>query len=99
MRLLVIAVGRLKDGPERDLVERYSQRFADMGRKLGFRGLEVHEIAESRARDPATRMADEAAAIMSLIPDDAVTIALDERGKTIDSTSLEARPISAGEKS
>jgi 23S rRNA (pseudouridine1915-N3)-methyltransferase len=91
MRLLVIAVGRLKSGPERDLVERYHERFADMARKLGFRGIEVHEIAESRARDPAMRMADEAAAIMSLIPDDAVTIALDERGKTIDSTGFAKR--------
>jgi 23S rRNA (pseudouridine1915-N3)-methyltransferase len=91
MRLLVIAVGRLKSGPERDLVERYHERFADMARKLGFRGIEVHEIAESRARDAAMRMADEAAAIMSLIPDDAVTIALDERGKTIDSTGLAKR--------
>ena len=36
MRLLVIAVGRLKSGPERDLVERYRERFADMSRKLGF---------------------------------------------------------------
>ena len=91
MRLLVIAVGRLKNGPERDLVDRYQERFVDMGRKLGFRGLEVHEIAESRARDPATRMADEAASIMALIPDDAVTIALDERGKPLDSEGFAKR--------
>ena len=63
MRLLVIAVGRLKSGPERDLVERYRERFTDLARKLGFRGLEIHEIPESRAREAAGRMADEAAAI------------------------------------
>ena len=91
MRLLVIAVGRLKNGPERDLVDRYQERFVDMSRKLGFRGLEVHEIAESRARDPAMRMADEAATIMSLIPDDAVTIALDERGRPLDSEGFAKR--------
>ena len=68
MRLLVIAVGRLKSGPERDLVERYRERFTDLARKLGFRGLEIHEIAESRARDAATRMADEAAAIIGPDP-------------------------------
>jgi 23S rRNA (pseudouridine1915-N3)-methyltransferase len=88
MRLLVIAVGRLKDGPERDLVERYRERFASLSRKLGFRGLEIHEVSESRAREAATRMADEAAAIKSLIPENAVTVALDERGKTIDSAAL-----------
>jgi 23S rRNA (pseudouridine1915-N3)-methyltransferase len=88
MRLLVIAVGRLKSGPERDLVERYRERFSDLARKLGFRALEIHEIPESRARDAATRMAEEAAAITSLVPGGAVTIALDERGKAVDSTSL-----------
>ena len=91
MRLLVIAVGRLKSGPERDLVERYRERFVDLGRKLGFRGLEVHEIAESKARDVSVRMADEAAAIAALIPENSVTIALDERGKSLDSAGFASR--------
>src|SRR3974390_2763970 len=50
MRLIVTAVGRLKQGPERELAERYRKRFDDIGRKLGFRGLKIHEIAESRER-------------------------------------------------
>ena len=41
MRLVVIAVGRLKQGPERELAERYRTRFDDIGRKLGFRGLDI----------------------------------------------------------
>ncbi|NGX96632.1 MAG: 23S rRNA (pseudouridine(1915)-N(3))-methyltransferase RlmH, partial [Candidatus Afipia apatlaquensis] len=69
MRIVVIAIGRLKQGPERELAERYRERFDDIGRKLGFRSLEIHEIPESRARDAAARMADEAAAISALIPD------------------------------
>jgi 23S rRNA (pseudouridine1915-N3)-methyltransferase len=88
MRLLVIAVGRLKSGPERDLVERYRERFSDLARKLGFRALDIHEISESRARDAPTRMTEEAAAITALIPDGAITVALDERGKAIDSTGF-----------
>jgi 23S rRNA (pseudouridine1915-N3)-methyltransferase len=88
MRLLVIAVGRLKSGPERDLVERYRERFADMSRKLGFRGLEIREISESRARDAPARMAEEAAAILSLIPGGAVIVALDGRGKAMDSAAF-----------
>ncbi|HET6838692.1 MAG TPA: 23S rRNA (pseudouridine(1915)-N(3))-methyltransferase RlmH, partial [Bradyrhizobium sp.] len=56
MRLLVIAIGRMKQGPERELAERYRERFDDIGRKLGFRGLEIHEIPESRARDAVTRL-------------------------------------------
>ncbi|RIK98896.1 MAG: 23S rRNA (pseudouridine(1915)-N(3))-methyltransferase RlmH, partial [Proteobacteria bacterium] len=41
MRLTIIAIGRLKDGPERELAARYQARFADIGRRLGFRGLDV----------------------------------------------------------
>jgi 23S rRNA (pseudouridine1915-N3)-methyltransferase len=77
MRLVVIAIGRLKQGPERELSDRYRERFDDIGRKLGLRGLEIHEIPESRARDAATRIAEEAA-----------LVALDERGDNIDSTAF-----------
>ncbi|MBV5268958.1 MAG: 23S rRNA (pseudouridine(1915)-N(3))-methyltransferase RlmH [Afipia sp.] len=88
MRIVVIAIGRLKQGPERDLSERYRERFDDIGRKLGFRGIEIHEIPESRARDAATRINEEAAAIAALIPDKSSIIALDERGETIDSATF-----------
>jgi 23S rRNA (pseudouridine1915-N3)-methyltransferase len=88
MRLVVISVGRLKQGPERELAERYRDRFDDIGRKLGFRGLEVHEISESRARDAATRMAEEAVAIAALIPEKSVVVALDEHGTSVDSASF-----------
>jgi 23S rRNA (pseudouridine1915-N3)-methyltransferase len=85
MRLIVLAVGRLKQGPERELAERYRARFDDSGRKLGFRRLTVHEIPESRARDAATRISEEAAAISAQIPEKSVLVALDERGESIDS--------------
>jgi 23S rRNA (pseudouridine1915-N3)-methyltransferase len=88
MRLLVVSIGRLKQGPERELAERYRERFEDIGRKLGFRGLEIHEISESRARDAATRIAEEAAAISAAIPEKAVLVALDERGKSVDSVTF-----------
>jgi 23S rRNA (pseudouridine1915-N3)-methyltransferase len=83
MRLIVVSIGRLKQGPERELAERYRERFDDIGRKLGFRGLDIHEIPESRARDAATRMAEEAAAISSAIPDKSVLVVLDERGDNL----------------
>src|SRR4030088_1066867 len=88
MRLVVIAIGRLKQGPERELVERYAERFDDIGRKLGFRGVEIHEIPESRARDAATRITEEAAAISAAIPEKSVLVALDERGENIDSAGF-----------
>jgi 23S rRNA (pseudouridine1915-N3)-methyltransferase len=88
MRLLVVSIGRLKQGPERELAERYRERFDDIGRKLGFRGLEIHEIPESRARDAGTRIAEEAAAISAAIPEKSALVALDERGKSIDSATF-----------
>ena len=87
MRLVVIAVGRLKHGPERELAERYRGRFEDIGRKLGFRGLDVHEVAESRARDAGQRTREEAAAILALAPGE-MMVALDEKGKSIGSAAF-----------
>ena len=88
MRLVVVSIGRLKQGPEQELAERYRERFEDIGRKLGFRGLTIHEIPESRARDTATRISEEAAAISAAIPDKSLLVALDERGDNIDSSTF-----------
>jgi len=88
MRLVVIAIGRLKQGPERELAERYRKRFDDIGRKLGFRGVEIVEIPESRARDAATRIAEEAAAIAAATPAKSVLVTLDERGENTDSAAF-----------
>src|ERR1700732_676960 len=88
MRLVVIAIGRLKQGPERELAERYRERSADIGRKLGFRGLEIIEIPESRARDATSRMAEEATAISAAMPESSVLVALDERGENLDSVAF-----------
>jgi 23S rRNA (pseudouridine1915-N3)-methyltransferase len=88
MRLVVIAIGRLKQGPERELADRYRGRFDDLGRKLGFRSLDIHEIPESRARDTARRIDEEATAILAMVPEGSVVVALDETGKNIDSAAF-----------
>ena len=88
MRLVVISIGRLKQGPERELAERYRQRFDDIGRKLGFRGLYIQEIPESRARDAAIRIAEEGKAISAAIPEKSILVVLDERGDNIDSAAF-----------
>jgi 23S rRNA (pseudouridine1915-N3)-methyltransferase len=88
MRLVVIAIGRLKQGSERELAGRYRERFDEMARKLGFRALEIHEIPESRARDAATRIVEETAAISAQIAEKSVLVALDERGEAIGSAAL-----------
>src|SRR5690348_15172879 len=91
MRITVAAVGRLKRGPERDLAERYRERAAKSGRVVGLRGLDVVEIAESRARDAQRRMIEEWIALATVIPKDAVVALLDPRGEILDSNSFTAR--------
>lgn len=88
MRIHVIAIGRLKQGPERDLAERYRRRFEDIGRRLGFKGVLVREIAESRARNAPVRIAEEYAAIRSTLPDGCMVITLDERGNSLSSEAF-----------
>jgi 23S rRNA (pseudouridine1915-N3)-methyltransferase len=81
----------LKDGAERELAERYRKRAEQSGRRIGFRDTEVVEIRESRAQETGKRVAEEAAALASAIPDKAVVIVLDERGESLDSASLAKR--------
>jgi 23S rRNA (pseudouridine1915-N3)-methyltransferase len=88
MRLVVAAVGRLKQGPERDLAQRYRERIANAGRAVGFQDIELVEIAESRAREAARRKTEESIALAQLIPDGAVKTLLDERGEDLGSAGL-----------
>jgi 23S rRNA (pseudouridine1915-N3)-methyltransferase len=88
MRLVVAAVGRLKHGPERQLVERYRERAAKVGRSTGLRDVEIVEIAESRARDAARRKSEESIALANLVPDGAALVVLDERGENLGTTAF-----------
>jgi 23S rRNA (pseudouridine1915-N3)-methyltransferase len=88
MRIVIAAVGRLKQGPERELAERYRKRAADAGRSVGLTAFDVIEIRESRADNVARRMLEESIAIANVIPDRAVTVILDERGESVSSSSF-----------
>ena len=91
MKLLVAAVGRLKEGPERELAERYRKRAEQTGRRIGFRDMEIIEIRESRAQEVGKRMIEESIALTSVIPDRAITLILDQRGESLDSATLATR--------
>ncbi|WP_338721284.1 23S rRNA (pseudouridine(1915)-N(3))-methyltransferase RlmH [Devosia sp. XK-2] len=90
MRIVIAAIGRMKNGPERELVARYLDRATASGRPLALTGFEVTEINESRAGSAAARKAEEARALRAALPE-GVTIMLDERGKAIDSERFAAR--------
>ena len=88
MRLIVIAVGRLKQGPERELAERYRERVAKAGRAVGLRDIEIIEIRESRAQEAGKRVLEESIALANIIPERAAIAVLDERGENLESASL-----------
>jgi 23S rRNA (pseudouridine1915-N3)-methyltransferase len=90
MRLIVIAVGRMKQGPERELAEAYRKRAQAIGRPLGLREIEIVEIRDSRAQDAKRRRVEESIAIANLIPKRAITVILDGRGQNLDSAAFAA---------
>jgi 23S rRNA (pseudouridine1915-N3)-methyltransferase len=85
MRIVVAAVGRLKQGSETELSERYRKRVAQTGRQLGLRDIEIIEIRESRAADAGKRMLEESIALANVIPQDAAVVLLDSLGENLDS--------------
>ena len=88
MRIVVAAVGRLKNGPETELSERYRKRAVQTGRQLGLRDIDIIEIRESRAADASKRMLEESIALATVIPKDAAVVLLDPRGQNVDSAGL-----------
>lgn len=82
MRIGIHAVGRMKAGAERDLAERYLDRFSKVSRPLGLEFSGVSESAESRASSAPERMREEALRL-DQIRNDAALILLDERGRNI----------------
>ena len=91
MRVTLLAVGRMKKGPDTELAQRYLKRAEQAGRQIGLRGIEVIEIKESRASDAGKRMIEESIALANIIPDKAVTLILDARGESLDSGTLASR--------
>jgi 23S rRNA (pseudouridine1915-N3)-methyltransferase len=91
MRLAVVAIGRVKAGPDRELAERYLERAAKTGRSLGFKSIDIVELAESRAQRASDRIAEEGAALAKMLQGDAVCVALDSSGVAQSSEAFAAQ--------
>lgn len=90
MRVTIAAVGRMKSGPERDLLDRYVDRAAKQGRSLGITRVDVREIAESRAGRAEDRKAEEASELVAGLAEGTAVIVLDEHGQTLGSEAFAA---------
>lgn len=86
MRLQIKAIGRLKPGPERDLIEVYRKRMSWQ--------LDIHEIDDRKiSGDSSVRKAREAELLLADVPTGAAIVALDERGKDLTSRAFSDRLI------
>jgi 23S rRNA (pseudouridine1915-N3)-methyltransferase len=83
MRISIIAVGRARKGPERELFESFKARITWPVKLL--------EVEESRPLPAADRVRREGELLLSKLPKGAVAIALDGRGKTLTSEDFAAR--------
>jgi 23S rRNA (pseudouridine1915-N3)-methyltransferase len=86
LRLSVRAVGRLRAGPERTLVDDYIARAGKAGRALGLGPVEEIEVEDRKGGGPA----GEAALLTRKLSPGAFRIALDERGRALSSRELAA---------
>jgi 23S rRNA (pseudouridine1915-N3)-methyltransferase len=88
VRVVLGAVGRMKDGPERILLERYWDRLKAAGRPLGWGPVSIVEVPESRAPNPEARQRDEAERLLARCGARDLTIVLDEKGRQLDSAAF-----------
>ncbi|PCJ75716.1 MAG: 23S rRNA (pseudouridine(1915)-N(3))-methyltransferase RlmH [Rhodobacteraceae bacterium] len=81
MRVTLCVVGRLRAGPERDLIDDYLTRFDRTGRALGLGPASVIEVEDKKGGGSAA----EAVLLRKSIPDGAFLVTMDERGRVMTS--------------
>jgi len=90
MRIVLLSVGKLKPGPERDLAEDYLARAKGGAREIGLSGPEMRELAVSRSPSTHERRVEEAKSVLAACPPGARLALLDERGQMVGSEEFAA---------
>jgi 23S rRNA (pseudouridine1915-N3)-methyltransferase len=83
LRIRILCIGRMKDGPERTLVDDYVARAQKTGKSLGYRAVEEIELNSSSKDDEGQRLVAK--------HDKGILIRLDERGEAWTSQDLSRR--------
>ncbi|MET3661437.1 23S rRNA (pseudouridine(1915)-N(3))-methyltransferase RlmH [Aquamicrobium ahrensii] len=91
MKLIVHAVGRMKSGPEKELGDRYYERFARSGPAVGLEFGGVTEIPEGRGQTAQERQREEGQKLLAHVQAGAALLLLDERGKSFSSQEFSGR--------
>ncbi|RVV98180.1 23S rRNA (pseudouridine(1915)-N(3))-methyltransferase RlmH [Mesobaculum littorinae] len=87
MRVHICAVGRLRSGPERALIDDYLARFDRTGRGLGLGPAKLVEVEDRKGGG----MAGEGPLLRRAIPAGALVCCLDERGESFSSPGFADR--------
>jgi 23S rRNA (pseudouridine1915-N3)-methyltransferase len=90
MKVSILAVGRLKNGPEQTLFNRYMDMFNASARQLKIPPIAVIEVPEGRADTAAERKAEEAHDLQARLAPGVRVVALDETGEMRTSTDFTA---------
>ena len=77
MRVHICAMGRLRTGPEKDLIDDYLVRFDRTGRALGLGPARVVEVEDKKNGG----MGAEAVLLRRAVPEGSLLCVLDERGR------------------
>ena len=88
MRLLIAAIGKLKQGPERELCAHYLARSEASGKNLGLFPVDLIEMPESKAGSAQLRRDAEGAALVAKAAPPLRLVALDPAGKQLDSEAF-----------
>jgi 23S rRNA (pseudouridine1915-N3)-methyltransferase len=88
MRLSIVAVGRLKDGPERDLYLKYAKRIDEAGRGVALGPLALSELPEARQASATQRRSDEARRIVAGAGSADFAVALEASGTSFGSDAF-----------
>jgi 23S rRNA (pseudouridine1915-N3)-methyltransferase len=83
LRLLLIAVGRIRPGPLKDLQRLYTERLGS--------AVEIREVEERRPLPPHERKEREGALLLAALPEAATVVALDAAGRTFSSEDFAAQ--------
>lgn len=81
MRVHICAVGKLRAGPEKDLIYDYLARFDRTGCNMGLGPAQIIEVEDKKGGGKAA----EATVLRKALPAGAVICAMDERGKVLTS--------------
>ena len=83
MNVLVAAVGRMKAGPEKALIETYLNRLPW--------SVDIREVESKGGRGRGSAVAEETTKLLDGVPEGAKIISLDSRGKSLSSEELAAK--------